>query len=195
MKSEFTDYLHVKEFIKDRHICGIDEETTGLEPGYIVEFGAIRYKENTLERTENDCISLVKPPIAIPDELVAIHGISNEMVKDAPTFADKQEEFAKILLVDNPIIIGHNVQFDLKFIDAEFNRLGANLDRVNIDYICTRNMAKWMSKMGYFDNKKSNALQHLALNVFNIPDPGHHRSENDIVVCIELFKKLMALLP
>lgn len=194
MKSEFNDYLKVKDFIKDRQIVCFDLETTGLEPGYVVEFGAIKYEKNTLERIE-DCIHLVKPPISIPAELVAIHGISDEMVKDEKTFADQHQEFAKILLNDNPIIMGHNVSFDIKFIEAEYKRLGFEFDRANYDYICTRNMAKWMANKGYFDNKKSNALQHLALNVFGIPDPGHHRSENDVIVCMELFKKLLTLLP
>lgn len=91
----------------------VDIETTGLNYRYnnIVELGAIKYKDNVeIARFH----MLVQPYIPIPPEATAIHGITNEMVKDAPLIVNVINDYLKF--IDNNVVVGHNISFDIKFI-------------------------------------------------------------------------------
>ena len=62
----------------------------------------------------------IKPPIAIPSDATRIHGITNKMVRDSPTFEEAAEEL-RDFIGDLPVV-GHNVLFDLNFLNTEFRR-------------------------------------------------------------------------
>jgi len=65
----------------------LDLETTGLSPrdDGITEIGAVILRAGEEPR---EWSTLVKPPLPIPPEIAALTGITNEMVRDAPRFAD-----------------------------------------------------------------------------------------------------------
>ena len=118
--SEAVQYL-TKEVVKNLNDCIVvlDTETTGFSKykDRIVEFGALKLKQGHVIDEMN---VLINPKIEIPQRVIDVHGITNEMVKDKPS-----EEFyvPQIInfLKDSVYIVGHNVSFDIGLL--EFNSL------------------------------------------------------------------------
>lgn len=105
-----------------REIC-FDTETTGLDPDKgdrLLEIGCVELIDN--KRTGKYFHEIINPERDIPEEVVKIHGISNDKVKDKPTFKDIVEEFIKF--VGNSTLVAHNAPFDMKFLNSEFDLLG-----------------------------------------------------------------------
>ena len=100
----------------------IKVQTTGLNPNTdrIVELSITRVETDGKVKTGT---RLVNPGIPISAEVTAINGITNEMVKDKPTFKDNAEKMNKFL--EGCDFVGFNITyFDLKFLSEEFNRAG-----------------------------------------------------------------------
>ena len=98
----------------------IDIETTGIkfaEGHRIVEVAAIEI-ENLIE-TGRELHFLCNPERDIPDEVVAIHGITNEKVKNLPPFKEMAIRFLEFI-GDSPLVI-HNAEFDMGFINNEMS--------------------------------------------------------------------------
>jgi DNA polymerase III subunit epsilon len=101
----------------------LDTETTGLDPteGHrIIEIACLEL-DNHLP-TGRVFHTLIHPDRDIPEESARVHGLTLEKLAAAPRFA----AIADALLTfvgDSPLII-HNAEFDLKFLNAEFARLG-----------------------------------------------------------------------
>lgn len=102
----------------DRPIVFFDLETTGLTIGKdrIVELCYIRVEPNGNEKAENIRFN---PGMPIPKESSAIHGITDEDVKDCPRFADKAKELAEVFAGCD--IAGYNSnRFDVPMLAEEF---------------------------------------------------------------------------
>ena len=101
--------------------CVVDLETTGGSPRdcSITEVGAVRYDGGELTGRFH---TLVDPGMPIPPSITILTGITHAMVVDAP----KIEEVLPALLefIGGAVIVGHNVRFDLGFINAAAQRLG-----------------------------------------------------------------------
>ncbi|AXV16890.1 DNA polymerase III subunit epsilon [Neorhizobium sp. SOG26] len=100
-----------------------DTETTGLETKLdrIIEIGGVELINNfptgrTLHLYINPGDRKVHP------DALAVHGITDEFLKDKPSFADVVQEI--IDFFDGAKWIAHNATFDMGFINAEFERLG-----------------------------------------------------------------------
>jgi DNA polymerase III epsilon subunit len=96
-----------------------DLETTGLSPkkNRIIELAAIRLERDASRR---EFSTLINPGISIPPEAMAIHGISDEMVKDAPSFADAGKVFLEFSF--GSVLVAHNASFDLAFLQESLFR-------------------------------------------------------------------------
>ncbi|MAT41122.1 MAG: DNA polymerase III subunit epsilon [Anaerolineaceae bacterium] len=90
-----------------------DLETTGLDPrkDAIIEIGAVRFNGN---RVEAEFQTLINPNRNIPQEITQLTGINNEMVRNAPPISAVLQNLVDF--VGDCPVIGHNVQFDLGFI-------------------------------------------------------------------------------
>lgn len=86
----------------------LDTETTGFKDAEICEISVIDINGNKVFDT------LIKPSNPIPQQATAIHGITNEMVASAPTFAEIHEKLIEALT--NKSIIIYNSQFDIKML-------------------------------------------------------------------------------
>ena len=77
-------------------LCVFDLETTGTQvtKDRIVQIAIIKVFPDGKQEEYNQ---LINPEISIPDEIVAIHGITNEKVKTCPTFKDKASEIADFI--------------------------------------------------------------------------------------------------
>ena len=93
-------------------IVALDLETTGLDPqtDAILEIGARRFDGN---RVEDEFSTLINPGRHIPDFVSGLTGISDEMVRQAPSIRDVLDGLVAFI-GDSPIL-GHNIQFDLSF--------------------------------------------------------------------------------
>ena len=100
----------------------LDTETTGLNPkkgDRIVEIGCLEMIDRRL--TGRQLHYFINPERDIPEEVVAIHGITNEQVKDAPKFTQIADELWHWL--DGAELIIHNAAFDMGFLNAEYQLL------------------------------------------------------------------------
>lgn len=100
----------------------LDTETTGLDPAdghRIIEIGCMELI-NYLP-TGRVYHSYINPERDVPAEASAISGIKTEFLKPFPVFSKIVDEFLSFVGDDQLII--HNAAFDLKFLNAEFERL------------------------------------------------------------------------
>ncbi|MCX7055813.1 MAG: exonuclease domain-containing protein [Proteobacteria bacterium] len=105
---------------RDRDFVCVDLETTGGSPSRnrIIEIGVV---EVDRDGTTREWSTLVNPGVRIPAQIEAFTGISNDMVVDAPAFADVRRELLERLA--GRVFVAHNARFDYGFIRAELARL------------------------------------------------------------------------
>lgn len=106
----------------ERPLISLDLETTGKVFGVdrIIQIGLLKIRPE-LEVTQWS--TFVDPQLSIPAEATLKHKITNDMVAGAPTFGDLSPTLAAGLSGSD--FIGYNLKsFDLKFLDAEFKRVG-----------------------------------------------------------------------
>ena len=113
----------------------IDTETTGLVPGQnkIVQISAIRFEGFTPSEIFT---TYINPECSIPQSATDIHGITNDMVSDAPLFEcilDSLEEF-----IGASTLVGHNLQFDVKFL----RKFGYDNFKLNRSYFDTLTLSR-----------------------------------------------------
>lgn len=102
----------------------LDTETTGMDPfagDRIIEIGAVEL-ENHLP-TGKTCQIYINPERDIPAEATAVHGITNDFVKDKPIFSQCYSAFMDFI-GDDSILVIHNAEFDMKFLNWELNNVG-----------------------------------------------------------------------
>lgn len=104
----------------------LDTETTGMNfngaphIGHnIIEIGAVEVINRRL--TGRTYHVYIKPPRAVDEDAVKVHGITDEMLADKPTFAEIALEFLEFIKGAELVI--HNAPFDVGFIDHEFSFL------------------------------------------------------------------------
>ncbi|MBA3361406.1 MAG: DEDD exonuclease domain-containing protein [Acidimicrobiia bacterium] len=104
--------------------CVLDLETTGGSPRdcAITEIGAVKYRGGEPIGT---FATLVNPETGIPPFITILTGITQQMVVEAPTIAVALPSF--IEFCRGTIIVGHNIRFDLSFLDAASRQLGQPL--------------------------------------------------------------------
>jgi DNA polymerase-3 subunit epsilon len=121
----------------------VDVETTGSSPAraHVTEVGIVRVDFDF----DGDAIrvdewsSLVNPGIPIPAEIQWLTGITNDMVRAAPSFADiAQAVFDRL---DGAIFVAHNACFDYGFLRAEFNRAGLSFAAKTL---CTVRLSRYL---------------------------------------------------
>jgi DNA polymerase-3 subunit epsilon len=105
-------------------IVFFDLETTGVffSKDRIVQIGIIKiFADKTKPIYKN--LRLINPTIPIPEEATAVHKITDDMVKDAPTF--KQISKKLFELIGDSDLGGYNlINFDIPLLIEEFNRVG-----------------------------------------------------------------------
>lgn len=101
----------------------LDTETTGLGPktgDRIVEIGCVELVNHM--PTGRHFHEYINPERDMPEQAEAIHGLSEEFLSDKPIFADVAEAFNDF--IGDSILIIHNADFDLGFLNAEREKTG-----------------------------------------------------------------------
>jgi len=65
----------------------------------------------------------INPERNVPAEAVAVHGLTEEFLKDKPTFGEVIADFLDFIGEDSKLVI-HNAEFDMKFLNAEIKMFG-----------------------------------------------------------------------
>ncbi len=155
----------------------VDVETTGFDAysSAITEVGIVILRDHDIL---DEYSTLINPQQKIPAEITQLTGISQAMVEDAPTIGSIRNHLSELL--SSHIIIGHNVNFDLKFLNAERLAIGHHkLDTITLASIL-------YPEAGRF------SLESLAF-FLNLPEgdsPQTHRALDDAQQTAELFLAL-----
>lgn len=106
--------------LKDVNFVVVDVETTGARPGpaKITEIGIARIEGLRVVSTYH---SLVNPQRPIPAKIIEITGITPDMVRDAPRIEQLMPHILDF--IRGAVLVGHNAQFDLGFLNYELGRL------------------------------------------------------------------------
>lgn len=154
----------------------LDLETTGFDPAKdkIIEFGAVKFNKHgeTIETLQ----FLINPGFIIPQIITHITGITDEQLKDSPSIEEKTAEIENFIK-DLPII-GHNIQFDLSFLEVNIG----NLKNLTYD---TQVMASII-----LPQMPSYSLEILS-KALNLTHEEKHRALDDSIASMELFLKLI----
>ncbi len=101
--------------------CVLDLETTGGSAASceITEIGAVKYRGGEVVGRFQ---TLVNPGCEIPPTITVLTGITHAMVIDAPRIEEALPTFLEF--IGESVIVGHNVRFDMSFLNAAAERLG-----------------------------------------------------------------------
>ena len=114
----------------------LDVETTGLQASRqrIIEIALVRMAHgHVVERWE----SLCQPGRRVPAYITKLTGIDDERLDDAPAFGEVVDQVLERL--DGAVIVGHNVAFDISFLNEELKRVGR--EPVVNEHLCTLSLA------------------------------------------------------
>jgi DNA polymerase-3 subunit epsilon len=114
----------------------VDLETTGGNAAFdrITEVGIVRVTNGELA---DEWSSLVNPECPIPAYIEAFTGISNQMVADAPRFAQIAEVVRR--KTQGAVFVAHNARFDYAFLRSEFLRADMNF---SAKVLCTVKLSR-----------------------------------------------------
>ena len=154
-----------------------DIETTGLNSSKdrITEIGAVKLRNGeVIDRYS----SLVNPQIPIPGFITKLTGITDAMVKEAPTIETVLPEFLKFS--KGCALVAHNASFDIGFIRHYLHRIGVELNNPIIDTLeLSRQMFPELRR-----HKLNIVAKHLGIELKN-----HHRAVDDATACAGILKK------
>jgi DNA polymerase III epsilon subunit-like protein len=163
----------------------LDTETTGLHDGEIVQIAIADYSGKVLLDT------LVKPVQGIPAEATRIHGITEEMVKDAPGWGEVVSQVENIL--KGRMVVVYNAVYDRKMMHLSSEHAGLP----KTDW---RAFSQWWCAMEAFAEvygdwnsyRRSYTWQSLtnACRYYGIPVTNAHTALGDVMLTLELCRKM-----
>jgi len=162
----------------------VDLETTGLEVDQgaaIVEIGAVKF---SMDHDLGTFQSLINPETVIPQEVIRIHGITNDMVRNQPAINAALPEFFRF--AGDAILVAHNAPFDLSF-------LRAALDRINIPVRDRPVLDTCMLSRLVFPHLGQFRLGHVAA-ALSIETGRQHRAVDDASASMQIFRKCVTVL-
>ena len=113
----------------ERPLVFIDLETTGINIAIdrVIEIAIVKIMPDKTKLVKH---KFINPQMPIPKSSIDIHGITDEKVKDAPTFKEVANELKQF--IDNADLSGYNSnRFDIPLLMEEFLRAGIELDMTN----------------------------------------------------------------
>ena len=165
-------YITLESYI-DLKKCfvAIDTETTGLKPDQekIIEVCAIKF-ENCIETDR--FVSLVNPEKKIPQRASKVNNITDEMVVNAPVFADISDQLHKF--IGDSFVVAHNVNFDVGFLRNEFKNVGIDINFKQADTLAI--------SRDIFNDVPNHKLQTI-LDTIGFSRSTQHRGETDCEGC------------
>ncbi len=160
----------------------VDVEATGLSPerDRLIEIGAVRMRgDQILDRLK----TFVDPEQTLPDKIVELTGITDEMLVGAPSEREAMTRFLEFC-GDLPIV-AHNANYDMGMLKASSRRLGLVFQPTYVD---TLGLA--YDLLPQFTKRKLDVLAEY----FELPDFAHHRAVDDAITCGLLYDRFSKML-
>ncbi|MEN0060480.1 MAG: exonuclease domain-containing protein [Bdellovibrio sp.] len=161
--------------LNEYSFVAFDTEASGAYPvGFdIVELGAVKwYRGQEVGRLQ----FLFKPRELMSDFIIGIHGITNEMVQDAPAMGEKIREIHEFF--KGSIVLAHHAPFDMGFLALEFEK--AFLPLPVEPALCTSLLSRKLIH-GVENHKLQTLVQHL-----NLEGGQAHRAYDDAKACLQV---------
>jgi len=166
--------------IEEEEYVVFDLETTGFDPfnEEITEIGAVKLKGT---RIIDRFSTFVNPEKPIPEEIVELTKITDEMVADAPKIEEILPKFLEFC--GDATMVAHNAKFDIGFLNHKCNsRLDRKYNPSVIDTLqWSRNVLKDLKRHG---------LKYIAKH-FGISLDNHHRAVDDAEATAHIFIKFI----
>ncbi|HVI90304.1 MAG TPA: 3'-5' exonuclease [Dongiaceae bacterium] len=169
----------------DLPLLALDTETTGLDPegDRIISLAAAQLLQGRLylHQARN---FLINPERPIPARTTAIHGISDQQVAGQPNFAHRAAEVA--VLLQDQVLLGHNVIFDALMLKQEMTRIQADWQAPPI-----------LDTMLLYATVQPRARHFgldLAARQLRVSLAGRHTALGDVLIALDLFYRLLPLL-
>jgi DNA polymerase-3 subunit epsilon len=182
-RSEARDLMELP--LNRLSVTVVDTETTGLNPDQgdeIIAIGAVRVVNGRILRQES-FDSFVRPRRMVSEQARAIHGISQEMLRAEPPIEDVLPRLHRF--VEDTVIVGHNVAFDMRFFAAASRTTGVTFANPVLDTLlleCTINL-----------NQEDKSLEGIAGRL-GLSVTGRHTALGDALTTAEVFIALLPLL-
>jgi DNA polymerase-3 subunit epsilon len=156
----------------------VDVETTGTSPLHgdrVTEVAAVvveRHPERPGLSIREGFHSLVNPERPIPWHITRLTGISDDMVRRAPTFGEIAGDLAAQLV--GRVFVAHNAPFDWGFLSAEFARVSPTpLDALALSQLCTVRLSRRL--LAHLPRRNLDAVSaHYGVTI-----DGRHRAAGD----------------
>ena len=156
----------------------LDTETTGLGmDDEIIEIAILDHESQLIYE------QLIKPIKKIPSEASRLHGITNEYVQSAPTWAEVWPEIARI--TQNRYVGTYNADFDLRMIQQTNGIHQINWQN-SIRFFCVMKLyAEFYPYSGGRYQKLEDAGRQCGIAL-----PNSHRAKDDTLLAIKVFEKI-----
>lgn len=161
--------------VEEQTIVAFDTETSGAYPleSEIIELGAVKWKSGQIvDRFQ----TLLKPRTSLQEANIRIHGITNEMVMDAPLMKEKIGPFKDF--VEGSVLLAHHAPFDLGFMAVAFEENQTEFPKNTI--LCTSLLAR--SLIATTNHKLQTLVKEL-----NLQGGDAHRAADDAYACLQVF--------
>lgn len=174
----------------DLETCGLSPKPPKRTPRYIqdsilnplgCEILEIGVTEIINQKIGKNYSRLIKPKKPIPKNITEITHISEELVKDAKSLEDVLPAFREYL--GDSLVIGHNVKFDVGFLNYFLGLMGLPLIT---RYVCTLEMLKNIKSYKGENNKLGTACEYYNIKLLNA-----HRAYADTYATAQLLLKLL----
>lgn len=160
----------------------VDCETTGLDPDNdrIIEVAALRVREG---RPVALFHRVVDPRRPLPEFITSLTGLTDQRVRQAPPVGDILGDLSAFL--SHHTVVGHNVGFDLAFIDAEITSTHSAPRAASLS-LCTAESARALVPRSRVGRYRLNTLA----EAFDLEHRPSHRTVSDVLATLDLLHYL-----
>jgi len=152
-----------------------DTETSGKYPllAEVCEIAAVKWKNGKVVDTFQ---TFCKTRLAMDEQVIAIHKITNEMIADAPQIKDVLPGFKSF--IEGSVLVAHNAPFDLGFLTVEFEKYGLSLPEAPALCSC-------LLSLKVFPKSINHRLGTL-VQLLGVDQGQAHRALDDSRACLEV---------
>lgn len=172
--------------MKYKNILVFDFETTGFSPFYdeIIEIGAVLLQKNAAGDYDKvkDLSVLVKYEQKLPEKIVQITNITDQMLAEEGVDREIAYQLFYKMYTPETLLIAYNIQFDIRFMQALFQKMGDPRFEIKNDLLDAMAVYKDFHK---YPHRLESALEDYPVGI-----PNSHRAHDDAYATYLMLKKM-----